>query len=206
MRRYIRNLKSVPFVSIALVSINVIVFLVCVVVKDILYDAGCCGIFEVVMKQEYWRIFTAIFLHLDAEHLFNNMLLLGFMGAMLEKIIGHLPFTIIYFLSGIGGNILSLCVKWYQDDWAVSLGASGAIFGLDGLLLAIVLVLRNRVQDIPLSRVVIMIVLSLYSGFTSPNVDNAGHVGGLIVGFLVSVLFCVVKRLKHTNERYGYEY
>lgn len=205
MKRYIERIKDFPFVSIILVAINVIVFLICLITKDMLYDAGCCGIFEVVMKQEYWRILTATFLHMDTEHLFNNMILLGFMGAMLEKIIGHLPFTVIYFLSGIGGNVLSLCVKWYQNDWAVSLGASGAVFGLDGLLLAIVLILRDRV-DIPLNRVVIMIVLSLYSGFASANVDNAGHVGGLIVGFLISVLFCIVKRLKHTNERYRYEY
>ncbi|MBQ9140847.1 MAG: rhomboid family intramembrane serine protease, partial [Lachnospiraceae bacterium] len=192
--------------SIALVSANVIVFLICSMTKDVLYDAGCCGIFETVMKQEYWRIFTATFLHVDLEHLFNNMLLLGFMGAMLEKIIGHLPFTVVYVLSGIAGNVLSLCVKWYQNDWAVSLGASGAVFGLDGLLLAIVLILQDRVQDIPLSRVVIMIALSLYSGFSSSNVDNAGHVGGLIAGFLVSALICMVKRWKGTKERSKYEY
>ncbi len=206
MKRLLKKMMDMPFVSVSLVAINVIVFFICAVTKEVLYDAGCCGIFEVVMGQEYWRILTATFLHLDVEHLFNNMLLLGFMGAMLEKIIGHLPFTVIYFLSGIGGNLLSLCVKWYQEDWAVSLGASGAVFGLDGLLLAIVLILRDRVEDIPLSRVVIMIGLSLYSGFATPNVDNAGHVGGLLVGFLISVLVCIIKRLKHTNVRYRYEY
>ncbi len=206
MKNYVEKIKTLPFVSITLVGLNIIVYLICQIKGDFLYEAGCCGVFDVLMNQEYWRMITSTFLHSGVEHLFSNMLLLGFMGAMLEKIIGHLPFMVIYFLSGIGGNVLSLCVKWYSEDWAVSLGASGAIFGLDGLLLAIVLILRNRVQDITLSRVLIMIVLSLYSGFTSPNVDNAGHVGGLLVGFLLGVLVCAVKRLRHTNERSRYAY
>jgi len=207
MKRYIEKIKAFPFVSVTLVGINIVVFLVCYFTKDMLYDAGCCGVYDTVINKEYYRMLTATFLHADLEHLFNNMLLLGFMGAMLEKIIGHLPFTVIYILSGIGGNILSLCVKWYQNDWAVSLGASGAVFGLDGLLLAIVLILGERVQeDIPLSRVAIMIGLSLYSGFAESNIDNAGHVGGLIVGFLGSVLICLVKRLRSANERSRYEY
>lgn len=206
MKEYIEKIKDQPFVSILLVGVNIVVYFACIWDGSTLYSKGCSSVYDVLINQEYWRMVTSTFMHGDAEHLFSNMLLLGFMGAMLEKVIGHIPFTIIYFLSGIGGNVLSLCVKWYSEDWAISIGASGAVFGLDGLLLAIVLILRDRVPDINLTRVLIMIVLSLYSGFTSPNIDNAGHVGGLITGFLLGVLVCMVKRLKKTNARYRYEY
>lgn len=197
MKDLIEKIKAYPFVSIILVGINLLVYLLCMITGNDLYDAGCCGVWDVLINQEYGRIVSAMFLHSGPEHLFGNMMLLGFMGSMLEKAIGHIPYTMIYFLSGIGGNILSLCVKWFSGDWSVSLGASGALFGLDGLLLSMAILLRDRLQGITLQGVLIMIALSLYSGFAGINVDNAGHIGGLMVGFLLGVIVCAVKRWKH---------
>lgn len=137
-----------------------------------------------------------MFLHADPNHLFSNMIILLFMGAMIEKEIGHFSFMGIYLASGIGGNLTSLAGKIISDDWAVSLGASGAIFGLDGLLLALVLFSHRRMEDITPLRVVLMICMSLYSGFTGGNVDNLAHVGGLLVGFVLGVMLSLYMHLK----------
>lgn len=188
---YIRKVKELPFISIVLVTANVLVYLLCQLTGDALYEKGCLGTYEVIRQGEYARIIWSMFLHADVSHLFNNMIILLFMGAMIEKEIGHISYAVIYLLSGIGGNLLSLAGKVINDDWAVSLGASGAIFGLDGLLLALVLFSRRRMVNVTPLRVVLMIFLSLYSGFTAGNVDNLAHIGGLLVGFVLGILLCI---------------
>ena len=108
-------------------------------------------------------------------------------------------FWCFYFLSGIGGNLCSLLVKLLQMDYSASVGASGAIFGLDGVLLAWILLDRQSMPDVTPKRVILMIALSLYSGFTAQNIDNAAHVGGLVTGFLAGLLFCALR--KHRRQK-----
>lgn len=139
---------------------------------------------------------SALFFHADIGHLFNNMLILFFLGAMLEREIGHIALAVLYFLSGTGGNLLSLWMKVQNMDMAGSLGASGAIFGLDGVLLALVFFGNRNMETVTLKRVLIMIALSLYSGFTGGNIDNAAHVGGLITGFLAGSVWCALQKRK----------
>ena len=117
------------------------------------------------------------------------------MGSMIEKEIGHTPYAIIYLVSGLGGSLLSLAGKIATSDLTASIGASGAIFGLDGLLLAMVLFSRRRVENITPTRVVLMIFLSLYSGFTGGNVDNLAHIGGLVVGFVLGMALIICRRI-----------
>ena len=145
---------------------------------------------------EWGRIVWAMFLHGSISHLMNNMLLLFFMGAMIEKEIGHIFYTLLYFLSGIGGNLLSLYMRVANNDPSGSIGASGAVFGMDGVLLAMVLFAGRRMPSVTPIRVMAMIVLSLYSGFSGHNIDNAAHVGGLLTGFLGGCLVCILQRRK----------
>ncbi len=192
---YIGKLKALPFISVLLVAANVGVYLLCQLPGNVLYDRGCLSAYEIIAHGEYARIIWSMFLHADPNHLFSNMIILLFMGAMIEKEMGHIPYAIIYLASGIGGNLLSLAGKVVNNDWAVSLGASGAIFGLDGLLLVLVLFSRRKMLNVTPVRVVLMICLSLYSGFTGGNVDNLAHIGGLVVGFLLGILMCKILRL-----------
>lgn len=195
MVEYIRKLRVLPFVSAMLVAANVGIYILCQLPGNALYERGCLSAVEIIVNEEYGRIFWAMFLHADTSHLFSNMIILLFMGAMIEKEIGHFSFAVIYLVSGIGGNLLSLMGKIVSNDWAVSLGASGAIFGLDGLLLALVLISKRRMENVTLKRVILMICLSLYSGFTGGNVDNLAHVGGLLVGFLLGAILAVYIRI-----------
>ena len=186
--------KRLPLASVFLVIINVLVFLACMFTNGVLYNAGTLDIWGVLVQNEYGRILWAMFLHGSTSHIFNNMLILFFLGAMIEKEIGHLWFSLIYFLSGIGGNLLSLYVKVLTGDTVGSIGASGAIFGLDGVLLSLVLFSGRQMENVTPVRVMLMILLSLYSGYTGVNIDNAAHIGGLLIGFAAGSVMCIVQR------------
>ena len=126
--------------------------------------------------------------------LFRSMVILFFLGSMIEKEVGHFRYALLYLISGIGGNLLSLLAKVVNGDVAASLGASGAIFGLDGVLLAMVLFSGREMENVTPTRVLLMILYSLYSGFTGRNIDNAAHIGGLLTGFLVTSIICFWQR------------
>ena len=200
MKKY----RELPFVSAGLVLINVVVFLNCSVTGSRLYEAGGLSVLEVVMNGEFGRILWAMFLHSGIEHIFNNMVILFFMGAMIEKEIGHFSFATLYLLSGIGGNLVSLLNKIMSNDWSMSIGASGAVFGLDGVLLAMVLFSGRKMSTVTPTRVVLMIILSLYNGFTGAYIDNAAHIGGLITGFLAGIIICVLKRRRMESAQNHY--
>lgn len=197
MRRY----RDFPVVTVTLVSINVLVFFACVFTGELLYYLG--GVYRtgILIQHEYGRLLWALFLHDDTAHLFNNMIILLFLGAMLEKETGHLPLALIYFLSGIGGNIVSLIDKVMTGSNALSIGASGAVFGLDGLLLALVLFSEEFRNTVSPGRVFLMIVLSLYEGFMGSNIDNAAHVGGLIIGFMTGTIFVLTRKVINGKRR-----
>ena len=192
--------QELPIVSGILVAANVIVYLICTFTGNLLYNIGELDATAVLLRGEYGRIIYSMFLHAGTEHLFNNMVILFFLGAMIEKVTGHIQLLLIYLLSGIGANICSLLYKVMTMDSMASVGASGAIFGLDGVLLAWILLDRQAMPDVTPRRVLLMIVLSLYSGFTAHNIDNAAHVGGLLTGFAAGALLCALRRRKRNRE------
>ena len=141
-----------------------------------------------IMQGEYYRIFTSMFLHFGPQHLGNNMLVLFVLGGRLERTVGKLKYLLIYLLGGMGGNLLCLFLELDSADFAVSAGASGAIFGIIGALLYVAIRNRGRIGEISGKGLVFMVVLTFYYGFTSGGVDNMAHIGGLAAGFLMGVL------------------
>lgn len=197
----LKKYSRMPFVTAALVTINVIVFLISMFTGQILYYLGGVDRMSITVYHEFGRLIWALFLHDDTAHLFNNMVILLFLGAMIEKEIGHISFFIIYFLSGIGGNLASLCHKIAVQSDSLSIGASGAIFGLDGLLLALALFSSGFRETVSPSRAAVVIALSLYNGFLSDNIDNAAHVGGLVIGFLAGMVYAFVYNINNKHGR-----
>ena len=151
---------------------------------------------------EYYRLITSLFLHFGIQHLLNNMVMLGALGYHLENEIGKIKFLLVYFISGIGGNLCSLYWNVSHGEQVISAGASGAIFGLMGALLYIVAVNRGRLGRLSGRGMLIMVALSLYFGLTSSGVDNSAHIGGLICGILITVLLYRRKRMDHSQ--YGF--
>ena len=149
---------------------------------------------EAVMQHgEYYRLFTSMFIHFGADHLLQNMMILLIMGCRLEKITGRWKYIIIYFVSGIAASIASLIITLSGEPYTVSGGASGAIFGVLGGVFALIVKdmitgERKRIRDIGLTGIIFMIASALSYGFFETGVDNAAHVGGLIAGFIISII------------------
>jgi len=134
---------------------------------------------------QWWRLVSAMFVHFGLFHLGMNMLALWDGGRLVERMYGHWRFLVIYFVAGIAGNVASLVV---QGSGAVSAGASGAIFGVYGALLAYVWLERGRIHGIDFRWLfwgaLAFMVLAISLGFVIPGIDNAAHLGGLTTGTL----------------------
>lgn len=201
----IRKWKQQPFISILLIVVNTFCFFVDKVTGNQINILANLNVLSVMRDGEYWRIITSFFIHWDFPHLLNNMVMLFLLGTMMEEKLGHIAYTCLYFLSGVGGSLLSLFYKIYTLRFSNSLGASGAIFGLDGVLLAMALFLPDYRKVMDPRRVLLMIVLSLYGGFSGNNIDNAAHLGGLLSGFLFGSIVCLWKRVRRRgNGRFEY--
>lgn len=183
--------KSLPWVSTMIVAVNVVIFILCCIYGEPLYKGGSLSVADIVGDRSYYRLISSMFLHADLNHLVSNMLILFYIGEEVEKKTGHIRFTILYFISGIIGDVFSMGFELYSGERYSSVGASGAIFGVIGSLLFIVIVCGGRTDDVTLGRITFIIVFSLYSGFTSQGVNNAAHVGGLLGGLAVSFLMWI---------------
>lgn len=187
--------------TIGIATVNVIVFLVLSFggrTEDGMYmlEHGAMYVPYVLEYKEYYRLLTCIFLHFGFTHLMNNMLTLVVVGWNVEMFAGRVRFLIIYFLSGLGGNIVSMIGDLIRHDYSVSAGASGAIFGLTGSMLCLAILNHGRVGNVTKQGMIVMILISLYTGFTSGGVDNLAHIGGLLTGILVTALLCRKRNLK----------
>lgn len=179
--------------TIILAIVNIVVFFGLSfggITEDAVYmlEHGAMYVPYIMEQGEYYRLFTSMFLHFGFSHLLNNMVTLVIMGRYLEPLVGKVRFLLIYLLSGMGGNLLSGFVEYMTEDYAVSAGASGAIFGLTGALLGLTVIYHGRVGRLTFRDVLLIAVLSLYQGFVSQGVDNLAHIGGLIAGFILTLL------------------
>ena len=197
--RTIRHGSEEPALTYLLIGLNVLVALGSVlggasasggsIGGSTLIQDGAVSRFA-IEQGEYWRLLTAGFLHAGFFHLFFNMFSLYILGGMLEPAIGRLRFGLIYFVSLLAGSFGALLV---EPD-SLTVGASGAIFGLMG---AAVVVMRNRGIPLMESGLGIWIGLNLLITFTVPNISIGGHIGGLVGGALAAfIMFDVGDRLR----------
>jgi rhomboid protease GluP len=140
---------------------------------------------SLIAAGEYWRLVTCMFLHGGIFHLAVNMYSLYAVGPVIENFFGKKKYLAIYFFSGICSSLLS----FYMTP-GVSIGASGAIFGVLGACLVFAVKMKNRIGKEFMINVISVIAINLFLGFSIAMVDNFGHIGGLIGGIASSfVLF-----------------
>lgn len=187
-----QRIGRLSLVNMILVAVNVILFLICTFTGDLLYNKGALSVMYIVEDKAYYRIISSMFLHWDLQHLFSNMVVLYYVGEVVERRIGHIPYAIVYFLAGIAGNIFFMGYELFLGEYTVSAGASGAVFGVEGALLFLVIMHHGRLESMTAGRVAFAIAFSLYCGFTSTNVNNAAHVGGVLMGFAAVAVICLM--------------
>lgn len=144
---------------------------------------------SVAEDRQYWRLLSATFLHAGVLHIALNMLGLWEAGKQLNRLYGNAQFLMIYFASALMGSALSL---HFSAQQAVSVGASGAVFGVLGALLTAMYRHRGRIPGAMsknvMSSQLVFLVYALGQGFAKEGIDNAAHVGGLLAGSLLAWL------------------
>ncbi len=181
--------KYVPYVTYTLLAVNVIAFAVCTFTGNLLYNKGAFGVDHLTGWDQVYRFVTSMFLHINVMHLSGNMIMLLAAGPVIEKNCGRIFFTILYFLSGIGGNLLSTLWDIASGEHYISVGASGAVMGVVGALAVCVIAHRGRFKEFNLPRMLLMIVYIFYSGLTTEKVNNMAHFGGIFVGSVITLLY-----------------
>lgn len=192
-----QQFKSKDYVTILLVIANIAVYIFCTIQGDVLYNMGSLSVVDIIDRQEYYRVLTSMFLHAGPQHIWGNMIFLAALGDMLERSIGHGRFFTIYMLAGIGGNLLSMGRELATGQFCSTVGASGAVFGLIGALLLLICRNNGIYGEVSLRRMILALVYLFYSGMQSETTNNAAHLGGFVVGFIVMAVFYCIERRKY---------
>jgi membrane associated rhomboid family serine protease len=204
--RTVATLTGTPQLTYALIAINVVAYVASAMggggsinnPAGSLYQHGALyG--PLVANGDWWRVITAGFLHASLLHIAFNMYFLYFLGTLLEPAIGKLRFGLIYAVSLVGGSFGALLIS----PNAVTVGASGAVFGLMG---AAILAMRARGIDFMQSGLGITLLLNLgITFFPGSGISIGGHVGGLIAGGIIGYLMLDVaeKRRVSANVMYA---
>lgn len=177
-----------PVVTYSLIAINVIVWLAAKLysiktgINATEFQANLGGKINInIINGEYWRFITPVFLHAGSAHLALNCYSLYSVGVIVERIYGHLKFAAIYFIAGVFGSLLS-----FMFSTNSSVGASGAIFGLVGAILYFGLEKPKVFKKYFGTNIFLVLAINLAYGLSNSRIDNFGHIGGLIGGFLAS--------------------
>lgn len=201
-----RAVRKTSWVNGGLIILNIIYFIYLEITgssENILFMVEHGALYGPFVQAygEYYRLLTSMFMHFGIEHLINNMLVLFVLGDNLERALGKIKYLIFYLVSGVGANWVSMMANLHSPVQTVSVGASGAVFGVIGGLLYAVLVNRGRLEDLSSRQLVVVVIFSLYFGFTSTGVDNVAHVAGLMIGIILGVL---LYRRPKSLPRYEY--
>ena len=156
--------------------------------RDIILTYGLSA--DGIARGEYYRFLTGMFLHSGIMHLASNGVYLYYFGVRSEKLMGTGRFLLLYLVSGICGGLLSV---FLGDGYGVSIGASGAIYGLLGAMLLLTKKKGSRYTGMSYSTMLLLAATAICIGFFEPNVDNLGHIGGFLGGM---VMFYLLLRRK----------
>ena len=179
------SLNTVPTVTRAILITCVSIFALSLLMGGFAIAYGMIPI--AIAQGEWWRLLTSTLLHGSILHLLFNMYALYWLGPQLERSLGHIRFAALYVLSALGGSVASY---WFSDLRTVSVGASGAIFGL---ITATIVIGREMRTDV--SQLVVLLGINVVIGFLQPGIDWRAHFGGAITGAAVAFIYTKGTRL-----------
>jgi rhomboid protease GluP len=190
-----REEMTKSIVTYVIITLNIMTYIVTSYFSGNIFDSNLnvlifmgAKVNSLIDSGQYYRLFTCMFLHAGIIHLAVNMYSLYIMGTFIEKIYGKIKYVIIYFVSGIISSAFS-----YVFSPSISVGASGAIFGLLGASLVFALKMKRQVGRGFIVNIMFVIIMNLMIGFSVANVDNFGHLGGLIGGISITWLLGKMK-------------
>lgn len=184
-----------PFFTYVIIAIQVIMFLILEMNggstnTSTLIKFGA-KFNPLILEGEWWRFFAPMVLHIGIMHLAMNTLALYYLGIAIERIFGKVRFLLIYILAGFSGSVAS-----FLFSSSISAGASGAIFGCFGALLYFGMMYPKLFFRTMGANIFVVLAINLAFGFSVSGIDNAGHIGGLIGGFLATGIVHFPKQKK----------
>lgn len=187
------QIYKTAYVSMVILAINILVFLACIFVPSI-YERGLLATDMILSRREWYRVITSMFLHADINHLFSNMIMLVLAGGIVEKHAGHLYYGIMFFVSGIVGNVLSMMYEIVGNIFRYSLGASGGTMGIVGYLAFWIFLNRKGLakrRDM-IFRLVFLTGFIIESCFFQKGANTVAHLGGFVAGFILGYISIII--------------
>lgn len=189
-----------PVVTYILIVLNLMVFLYGVLHGNDELINMFGNNYELVQNGEFYRLFTCMFVHADILHILFNMIALYSIGPVVERYYGKSKFLLIYLVSGLLGSIFS---GVFMTADSISIGASGAIFGLLGSICYFTYYYRATLQGILRGSIMPVIIINLVIGFLSSSIDLSAHIGGLIGGILISMAIGIGDKHRKSDQING---
>ena len=189
-----------PVVTYILIVLNLMVFLYGVLHGNDELINMFGNNYELVQNGEFYRLFTCMFVHADILHILFNMIALYSIGPVVERYYGKSKFLLIYLVSGLLGSIFS---GVFMTADSISIGASGAIFGLLGSICYFTYYYRATLQGILRGSIMPVIIINLVIGFISSSIDLSAHIGGLIGGILISMAIGIGDKHRKSDQING---
>jgi membrane associated rhomboid family serine protease len=183
--RFGGSFNTVPKVTRAILITCISIFVLSLLLGSFALAFGMIP--AAIAQGEWWRLLTSTLLHGSILHLLFNMYALYWLGPQLERSLGHVRFAALYLLSALGGSVASY---WFSDLRTVSVGASGAIFGL---ITATIVIVREMRTDV--SQLVVLLGLNVVIGFLQAGIDWRAHFGGAVTGAAIAFLYTKGNRL-----------
>lgn len=194
-RRYYKMDKSArpPIITFALMCVNIIIWMILELSGgsmdvDVLLRFGAMQGTKIVKEGEYYRLFSAMFLHIGFLHVIYNMFSLYIFGTRLEVYLKRWQFLLIYLGSGLIGSLMSLGVNLLMGGNTVGAGASGAIYGIMGSVLVVSKVSRKHLDGVNSYMIGLIFLMGLVYSVANPGIDSAAHLGGFLGGMLLSAM------------------
>lgn len=190
-----------PAITYAIMVLNVMIFVFGVAYghqDDMINMFG--NNYLLVRQGEFYRLFTCMFMHVDIVHLLCNMYALWMLGPTVERYYGRLKYSFVYIISGLLGSLFSCA---FMGANSISIGASGAIFGLMGSIAYFTFYYRATLQGAVKNQIIPVIVANLILGVLVPGIDMSAHIGGLVAGFLASMAIGIGDKGRKSDEING---
>ena len=189
-----------PVVTYILIVLNLMVFLYGILYGNNELISMFGNNYELVQNGEFYRLFTCMFVHADIMHILFNMIALYSIGPVVERYYGKSKFLLIYLVSGLLGSIFS---GVFMTANSISIGASGAIFGLLGSICYFTYYYRATLQGILRGSIMPVIIINLVIGLISSSIDLSAHIGGLLGGILVSMAIGIGDKHRKSDQING---
>lgn len=200
------------YISLSIILINIIVYFL--VAKDKAYALGATSWSKVVVEKEYYRIITSMFLHADFKHLINNMFIIYVLSNYLEVILKTFKYVILYLSSGIVASMISILYYHIKDMNVMSIGASGAAYGLLGAFITHMILYECKNSKRLIKRMIIIASFLLVSSIgreiiskfsnsviSKTNIDHAAHIAGGASGIITMVVYKFIDLKKNNYNK-----